>query len=90
MPAKRGADAGQTATQEAGTRGPNKSTSGTGVLPFDSNGRFKVYEMISNSNTQIPPVDMDLPGLGAAGPIAGGVFMAGGVSFFFGFKRRLL
>jgi hypothetical protein len=82
-----GSDPGPDKSAEAGT---GAKTAGKGVIPFSSNGKFKVYEMISNTGTNVAPIDMDLPYLGAAGPLAGGCVAAGGLSFFIGFKRRLL
>jgi uncharacterized membrane protein YgcG len=77
----------RSAPAEAGVQ---DRTSGNGVIPFDGSGRYKVYEMISNSNTNVAPLNMDLPYLGAAGPLAGGCVAAGGISFLIGFRRRLL
>ncbi|MDR1496084.1 MAG: Ig-like domain-containing protein [Clostridiales Family XIII bacterium] len=69
--------------------GGKKDAGSKSVIPFSSSGRFKVYEMISNTRTNVAPIDMDLPGLYAAGPLAGGCVVAGGLSFLIGFKRRL-
>jgi hypothetical protein len=66
-------------------------TSAGGAIPFTSSGKFKVFEMISNSNTNVAPIDMSLPYLPAAAPAAGGCVAAGGLSFLIGFlKRKLL
>jgi hypothetical protein len=46
--------------------------------------------MISNSKSNVAPLDMDLPWLPLAAPVAGAGVIAGGLSFYFGFKRRLL
>ncbi|MDR2163668.1 MAG: Ig-like domain-containing protein [Clostridiales Family XIII bacterium] len=62
----------------------------TGINPFSTGGKYKVYEMISNTGTHVAPFDMDLPGLSAVGPAAGGCVLAGGISFLIGFRRRLL
>jgi hypothetical protein len=67
-----------------------KAPGGNGVIPFTSKGKFKVFEMIKNTATNVAPIDMDLPYLSAAGPLAGGCVAAGGLSFFIGFRRRLL
>jgi hypothetical protein len=64
-------------------------TSAGGAVPFTAKGKFKVFEMISNANTNVAPIDVDLPYLPVAGPVAGGCVLAGGASFFIGFRRRL-
>jgi hypothetical protein len=84
---KAGSEPGPDRSAEVGAK---KASSGKGVIPFSSKGSFKVYEMISNTGTNVAPIDMDLPYLSAAGPIAGGCVVVGGVSFFIGFRRRLI
>jgi hypothetical protein len=69
--------------------GGKKDVGGNSVIPFSSNGTFKVYEMISNTSTHVAPINTDLPGLSAAGPLAGACVVAGGLSFLLGFRRRL-
>jgi hypothetical protein len=65
------------------------AANGAGVIPSTQNGRYRVYEMISNSGSLVAPINMDLPYLSAAGPIAGGCVAVGGLSFFIGFRKRL-
>jgi hypothetical protein len=58
--------------------------------PSTSSGhKWKIYEMISNSKSNVAPLDMDLPYLPLAIPIAGAGFLAGGVTFYIGYRRRL-
>jgi hypothetical protein len=79
---------GRDTSADAGANA-RSTASGAGAIPFEQNGRYRVYEMISNSESLVAPINMDLPGLRAAGPIAGGCVAAGGLSFFIGFRKRL-
>jgi hypothetical protein len=51
---------------------------------------WKIYEMLSNSKSSVAPINTELPYLSAAVPIACGSVAAGGLSFFIGFRRRLI
>jgi hypothetical protein len=53
-------------------------------------GDWKLYEMISNSKSTVAPLNMDLPYLPMAIPIAGAGFLAGGLTFYIGYRRRLI
>ena len=75
----------------AGNSNDDKSKSGS---PNDSDsdessGTLKVYEMISNSKSDVAALDADLPYLPAALPIAVGGVMAGGLSSYISFRRRM-
>jgi len=79
------------ANKDAAVDGDTKAqASVTGNTPFRSDGNFKIYEMISNAQSNVAPLNIDLPYLPAAGPLAGGCVIAGGISCFIGFRRRLL
>jgi hypothetical protein len=54
-----------------------------------SGSNLKVYEMISNSTSNVAPLNRDLPYLPVAAPVAGGGLLAGAVAFFISFRRRL-
>jgi hypothetical protein len=56
----------------------------------NSGGDWKIYEMISNSKSNVAPINMELPYLSAAAPIAAGSVAIGGLSFLIGFRRRLI
>jgi hypothetical protein len=58
--------------------------------PSTSSGhKWKIYEMISNSKSNVASLDMDLPYLPLAIPLAGAGFLAGGLTFYIGYRRRL-
>jgi hypothetical protein len=84
------AGSGPDGTSDAGAGNrANAVGNGTGDTGGLSGGDWKVYEMISNSHSSVAPLDADLPLLPLAGPVACGGVAAGGLSFLFGYRRRL-
>jgi hypothetical protein len=69
-----------------GAGGAKASNIGAKLSP---GGDWKLYEMISNSASAVNSLDMDIPYLPAAIPIAVGGFALGGLTFFIGYRRRL-
>jgi hypothetical protein len=63
---------------------------GKGNLKGLPGGNWKIYEMISNSKSTVAPLEMDLPWLPLAVPVACGGLLAGSLSFYLGFRRRLI
>jgi hypothetical protein len=63
---------------------------GTESKTDTTGGNWKLYEMISNAKSNVAELDMDLPYVGLAIPIACGGVAVGGLSFFIGFRRRLI
>jgi hypothetical protein len=62
---------------------------GSGAIPNATGDAYKVFEMISNSKSRVAPLNMDLPFLSVAAPLAGGCVAIGGISFFIGYRRRI-
>ena len=79
----------------SGKAGNSKGDKGKPGSPHDSNsdksgGNLRVYEMMSNSKSNVASLNKDLPYLPAALPIAVGGLMAGGLSSYISFRRRIL
>ncbi|MDR1815174.1 MAG: Ig-like domain-containing protein, partial [Clostridiales Family XIII bacterium] len=83
-PDRDGKDAGSTGGSDAVASSSDADEDGS------AGGGYRIFEMISNSKSSVAPINKDLPGLGTAIPIAAGAVAFGGVSFFVGFRRRLL
>jgi hypothetical protein len=84
-----GSASGLQKDDQAAASDEDTDPSASGIIPFTSKNKFKIFEMISNTDTNVAPLNMDLPYIGAAIPIACSGIAAGGLSFLIGFRRRL-